>query len=420
MVYRILLLVALSGAVTITPAVAGGSIFSGNGIGEPVVGGGTRAEGLGGGAFGLADSMSFNSDNPALSAFTEHTLLRMAGQVGIFETSSAGMKDTDGQFVWQDFRVYFPVMKRWRLGIGATPRTQQDLKLFANRTAIFGSAAGDTVPYEDRDAWTGGRTDLMIDNAFRLSDKLAVGLSTGYIILRNDRTRLLDMPTVDPYNYYLPVSFDESETFRGFTFILGGYYSVTPSLGVGAAFRPRFNGHWDYELTKAGGATESSSRDGKSPGEVDLGISYKVSPRVVGVVDVRSGQWKKGDLGIIADSAGLDNPVSPLFVSLGFERPAGHTPQLTGFDLWSYRGGLYYRKNYWPLTNGLAVEDYGVTGGISMPVAEEAGWLHLALEGGLRGTDETKLGAKEMYWRGSLQLEMSETWFHRTRPRIPK
>jgi hypothetical protein len=404
----------------IAPAMAGGSIFSGNGIGEQVVGGGTRAQGLAGGAFGFADSMSFNSENPALSAFTERTLLRMSGQVGIYETSSAGMKDTDGEFLWNDFRIYFPVMKMWRLGLGATPRNQQDLKLFANHTAIFSGASLDTVHYEERDVWTGGRTDLMLDNSFRLSEKLAVGLSTGYILLHNDRTRMLDMPNVPDHNYYLSASYDESETFRGFTFIFGGYYSVTPKLGIGASYRPRFNGHWDYQLTKAGSASESSNRDGKSPGEVDVGISYKLSQRVVGVADLQSGQWKKGDLGIIADSAGVNNPVNPLFVSLGFERLAGHPPQLTGFELWGYRGGLYYHKNYWSLVNGVPVEDFGATGGISIPVADDAGWLHVALEGGFRGRDEAKLGATETYWRASVQLEMSETWFHRTRPRIPK
>ena len=92
----------------------------------------------------------------------------------------------------------------------------------------------------------------------------------------------------------------------------------------------------------------------------------------------------------------------------------------TGFDTWGYRAGLYYRKNYWPLRDGVPVEDYGVTAGLSIPVAGHSGWIHVAAEGGMRGRDESKLGATETYFRGSLQIEISETWFQRTKPRAPK
>jgi hypothetical protein len=66
------------------------------------------------------------------------------------------------------------------------------------------------------------------------------------------------------------------------------------------------------------------------------------------------------------------------------------------------------------------VDDIAATGGISIPVAAGDGWIHFAGELGLRGQDETKLGAREFFARGSLQLEISESWFQRAQPRQPK
>ena len=398
-------------------------MFSGNGVGEPIVGGGTRAQGFGGGGFGLADSMGFNSDNPALAAFSRRVLLRMSGQFGLWSTSSSGQKDTDSEFLWKDFFVYFPVLRTWRIGLGAVPQTHMDLRLFQNRVGIFqdtSSAITDTVHYEEQDSWQGSRVDLHFDNSVLVSDRLALGLSSAYILERNERDRSLVMPQVVLNSYYYGVNYTEIETFRGFTFGVGGYCEVSSKLGVGAVFRPRMPGHWDYTLSKGSGPQLTRSRSGHSPGEVDLGATYQFAPRFMGVADVRAGQWGEGDLGIIADTLGTIKPTNPLFLSVGFERMAGRSPQFTGFDTWGYRAGLYYRKQYWPERDGVPVEDYAVTAGVSIPVANHSGWVHVAAEGGMRGRDETKLGAKEAFFRGSLQLEMGETWFQRTKPRAPK
>jgi hypothetical protein len=122
-------------------------VFSGNGIGEQIVGGGTRSQGLGGGGLALVDSMGFNSDNPALAAFSLRTLIRMSGQFGIWETSSGGHKDTDAEFLWKDFFVYFPVTKAWRIGVGATPQMRMNVRIFENKVAQFADTSA-PIAYE--------------------------------------------------------------------------------------------------------------------------------------------------------------------------------------------------------------------------------------------------------------------------------
>ncbi|RPH93212.1 hypothetical protein EHM69_10875, partial [candidate division KSB1 bacterium] len=116
MAYRIILFVLAAVLCIVPGALAGGSVFSANNLGEQCVGGGVRAQGLGGGGFALLDSLSFNTTNPALSALLPRTTLRMSGQIGLWSTTGLdGRKDTDGEFQWQDLCVYFPVTHIWKI-----------------------------------------------------------------------------------------------------------------------------------------------------------------------------------------------------------------------------------------------------------------------------------------------------------------
>jgi hypothetical protein len=427
LVHRILAVVGI--IILVAAPLRAGSIFSANGIGEELVGGGARTQGLAGGGMALADSMSFNTRNPALAAFLTHTTLRMGGEVGWWTTTDVlNRKDTDSEFLWRDFALYFPLTRAWKIGLGAEPTLQMDALTIRQDSAVFHPVFHDTLVgdlvagrYELRSHYRGSATNLRLDNAWKVSDKFALGLSTQYILLRNERSRNLNMPEIQPGSYYFNVNYDESQTFRGWSFTLGGHYKINHDLEVSAAYRPRFTGHWHYELVKVGSdSAQIRDRDGHSPGRVNLGAAYRFSNAMILTADVQAEQWEKGDLGILVDPSSTVKPVNPLFVSVGVERVAGKSPQQTGFRLVGVRGGLYYRKHYWPEVNGQAVEDIGLTGGMSLPVAASAGWLHVAIEAGLRGLDKSKLGARETFLRTSLQLEMGETWFQRTRPRAPK
>jgi hypothetical protein len=423
LVHRTILLIFLALLVANLPAAAGGSIFSANGNGEQVVGGGTRAQGLGGGAFGFADSMSFNTENPALAAFARRTIIRISGEATAWTTYSGGHRDSDTDFEWKDFCLYFPVTSRWTIGAGAQPLRLMDLKTFDSLNASFDGR--EVVGYQQRNTFRGSSVGLRLDNAYRFNDQLSAGLSIEYTIERHERDRVLSLPAPSPYqtdtSYYYSTSYSDIETFRAWAPTFGVYYSIIPALGVGVAYRPRMKGQWEYIFSKNGNdSTFSRSRRGDQPGDFRAGLSYRLSKRVFTVADVETGQFAAGDLGIVAALAHLDKPVNPLFVSLGVERLAAKAPAYTGFETLGLRGGLYYRKNYWPERNGATVNDYGLTGGVSLPVAGGDGWLHFTGELGLRGQDEQKLGAKEFFARGSLQLEISETWFQRTKPRQPK
>jgi hypothetical protein len=74
--------------------------------------------------------------------------------------------------------------------------------------------------------------------------------------------------------------------------------------------------------------------------------------------------------------------------------------------------------HYWTNAAGDAVSETGITLGTSAPIGSWRGRLHVAFELGKRGSED--FGATETYLRTSIQIEMSELWFQRGKPRAPK
>ncbi len=322
--------------------VQAGSVFSANGVGEQLPGGGTRTQGLGGGGIGLADSLAFNTMNPALSAFVPRTTFRVGGQIGFWNTTAHGRTDADGEFTWQDVAIYVPMTARWKLGFGAQPLRQMDIMTFEPDTAVFAGTA-DTVAFEKRNRWRGSAIELRLDNSVRVTDKLALGVSAAYTLLRVERRQTIDLPQRVGRQYYYDTAYRQVETFRGWSAAVGGYYQVSPRVGVGLMLKPRVTGNWTYDFSKLD-ADSSLKRDrrGKSPGDFRVGASYRFAERMRSVADIAVGQWEREDLGILlADSLHSAAPINPLFVSLGIEREAGRAPLFTGFQLLVVaRGGV--------------------------------------------------------------------------------
>lgn len=402
-----------------TCAFAGGSMFSGNSVGEQLVGGGVRAAGAGGTGIALADSMSFHSGNPALIALATRTMFRMSGHVAWWGTSADGRNDTDAETVWQDVGVYLPLSSVWKIGLVAEPTRYADLATFGQRTAVFNDT--NAVHYEQRDVWQNGTVDLRIENAWRIGDRAALGIGAVYTIMRNANRHTIDLDQHVSSSYYLDASYRQVETYRGWTADIGAFARITSKLSAGVVYRPRGSGEWTYEFQKSqSDSVNKSERTGGSPGNVKAGISYAFSPRLIGLADAHLGQWEQGDLGALADAKASEPPVNPLFLAAGIERTPERSPVRPGFNNWGIRGGVYYRQHYWPEQSGAAVEEFALTFGLSAPFIGSTAYLHWAGEVGQRGFDEDKLGARETFFRTSIQIEIAEQWFQKQKPRLPQ
>jgi hypothetical protein len=413
--------------VLVTVAYAGGSVFSANGVGEQVTTGGVRAEGVGGGLFGLKDSVSFSSTNPALAAFARRTSIRMGGTVGFWSTTADGETDADAETIWRDFALYVPVMPKWVSGFVFEPQRKMDLKLFTRKTAYFDAPVGEGYTeqqYEERSAWAGSTIALRFNNAYKFTDCAAIGLSLNYLLEHNELTQKLDFDTAG----YRDVSYDQIQNYRGWSATLGLFGQVNERLGVGLFYTPRSSGNWQIESTK--GNSDSTVRretSGSQAGEFGLGLSYQLRTGWTGLLDARIGQWDNKDLKVTFAGQG-EKPQTPIWLSAGFERNL--IPKIVDQKqgLAGFRGGVFYRQHYWPrqrwapsgretaLTPS-ALSDIGLSAGASAFVNSGQGLIHGAVEAGFRGGSNIVVGTKETFFRTSIQIEISEKWFQRRNPR---
>jgi hypothetical protein len=396
------------------PLYAGGSIFSANGIGEHVVGGGARVLGLGGGGFGLADSMSFNSENPALTAFVRKTTARISGQFGYWQTKSGGQKDSDGEVTWKEFRLYFPLTSKWKLGLGAEPTRRMDIQTYDRRTGVYHGVSTDTVTYERRIFWSGSGMDVRIENAYRISEDFAVGLSLAYSFLRNQRETAL---LFDSSSTYRSLLYTDLASYRDWWISVGSFYRFSPRFSVGSYLRKQQTGHWSYEFTKSGADTVLKSNRSMSTPEwqYGVGLSYTIPPGIAVVCDLYGEAWNS-ELGLYGGST--VKPERPMYLSLGVERLAHRYTPKTVWNSLGYRAGFLFRRHYWPQISGNSVEEIAAVLGTSIPIGQSRGLLHWAAELGKRG--DSQMHVEENFLRLNIEFEIGELWFERSRPRTPK
>ncbi|MBU1920296.1 hypothetical protein KKG66_05585 [bacterium] len=414
MVRRTLQLISLLLFIGHVSAFAGGSIFSGNGLGEPQIQGGARAVGLAGGGLGLVDSMAFNTSNPSLAAFSRSALFRMSGQLGVWTVKSDGETDSDGEIAWSDFTVFLPVTGKYKIGLGVEAATRVDLRTFTPREAVF-TGSDSVAAYEERAVWNGGTTDIRLVNAYRLSDRLAVGLTLAYSFVNLNRDITLDFESSD----YQNAAYYQTARFKGWWTKVGFLWKPADKIGIGAYYRPRSGGDWELEIFENDGSKAIlTKRDGDTPSALGGGLSVMPHETWAITADLQTQFWSRRYLGILYDNNDQIVVKDPLFMSVGVEKFAKHDRLGGNMGQWAYRGGFFYRSHYWTNDAGDPVTEYGISLGTSIPVGGWLGRLHIAEEIGSRGSND--FGATENFFRTSLQLEMSEQWFQRDNPRIPK
>lgn len=383
---------------------AGGSIYSANGLGETLVLGGTRIVGLGGGGLALADSHGANFSNPALVALIPRTQVRLGGRLAFWSTTSGGETDADAEAGWQAFHLCFPLTPIWKFGFGFVPMRRMDVRTFEWREFEY-------EPYEERVKSTGGETIAQFVSGLRFSQQFSFGVAVGYAFRRQERWTMIEFESSD----WQDAEFHFDDSWRAWMVTIGALYQPHPRFSLGARFRPRQQGNWTTKDSYANQDSVAETQEsGDGPGDWGAGVAWGFSPGWMAVADGWLGQWKAGDLG----PRDARTPVRPVWLALGVERLARFGPRISPWNNWGYRAGLFYRQHHWPEQNGQTAADVGGAAGVSIPASGHRGTLHLAGEFGQRGSED--FGARETFVRFSLMVEMSERWFQRPKPRIPK
>ncbi|MBM3324941.1 MAG: hypothetical protein FJY66_04670, partial [Calditrichaeota bacterium] len=192
-------------------ALAGGSVYSANGLGEPLVLGGARIVGLGGGGLALADTQGANFSNPALVALIPGAQVAFGGNLGIWSTQRGDETDTDAEAGWQLFHLCFSVSPIWKMGLAVVPTRRMDVRTFQWDQYAY-------KVYEERTRNVGGEAEAQFLTGLRLSEKVSFGVAIGYAFRRLERWTTIDFSSSD----WRDAEFHFDDTWR----------SWVPTVGV--------------------------------------------------------------------------------------------------------------------------------------------------------------------------------------------
>jgi len=410
---RLLILLALAQG-----ALAGGSVFGPQPSGDPLVTGGVRSVGLGGAGLALWDSLGMHSDNAAAAANLTGTCLRAGLFTALYSVDDGINTDTDSEFGWQAFRLYLNVHPRYKMGIGIDPISHTDFRSFGNDSLSFETDSGTVYEnFESRKVWLGSETDIRWDHAVSLSRRFALGASIAFRSSYLEANHTLDFPTSGSSGGARDAIFHDVQRFRGFWGGLSFLAKPTDKLTFGGFWQSEANGDWDFErAVNHGGTSQISEPSGKRPGGFGAGISYRWHRSWTAYLDTRSQTWAVEHYGPLYENTLLEKK-SATSVSFGVEKLGGTRNTDEGFDRWDYRGGFAYRQQPWQTFDEAGktgdVNELALTLGLSIPLAQQAGKLHIALEAGQRSAADADV--TETFSRFYLQLDMHERWFKRER-----
>jgi len=401
-------------------AFAGGSIFGTQATGDRIVAGGVRAVGLGGAGLAIWDSLGFHSENPAAAAYTTGATLRVGFFGGHYGTSDKNASDSDSEFGWQAFRLYLNVHPRYKMGIGIDPVSRTDVRTFGQDSLGFETDSGMVYQnFESRRAWLGSSTDIRWDHAVKFSDKFALGATIAFASNYLEVGHNIDFPSSGSSSGPRDVYYRDIQRFSGFWGGLSFLARPSEKLSVGGFWKSETDGDWDYErAVNHGGEFQFTETGGTRPGEIGLGVGYHWARNWAAYLDMKQQSWTKKQYGPMFENSSLEDR-DALSAMLGVEKLGGTRLTDEGFDRWDYRAGFAFRQQPWQVISGATTSDVtemALSLGVTMPLVEQSGKLHLALEFGQRAASDVDV--TENFGRFYLQLDMHERWFKRERRKL--
>lgn len=157
-------------------------------------------------------------------------------------------------------------------------------------------------------------------------------------------------------------------------------------------------------------------------GEIGVGICYRHADKFMIEFDYTRSDWTKsgfdnvpgfrGNTASSASSSVFSATQSQAF-RLGFEIVPNRNDIRYYFKKVAYRGGAYYRDEYY-LLDGHKVNSMGLTFGLTLPVFRYYNGITLGVELGQRGTVSDNL-IRERYVNFSVGVNIYDRWFHKQR-----
>ena len=419
----LVLMCAVQGAT----AGSGGSTYSLLGLGDIRYVPGARSEGMG--YAGLALFSPQYIDGMAPATWSRIDRVRLEGSA-FYE----GFNSTDGTtsryLARMDFHgILFAVPVSRASGIvvvtGFTPFSEVNYDTYTssvvpslNVDPVTGQR--DSLGYQIHQVGTGGLTRGQLGLSWAPSEDISIGASFNYLF--GTINHVAAQIPLDPLASGGTFTFRSSLSGLNFTtgVVLTGFERITEALrplSLGFTVTTRTNLHTSMETTFEFAPPPEKSivvRDTGAatvgriavPFSYGVGLGYQPGNRWSLAADFSAQPWAASDFNG-STPYGIRNSYR---FGIGAEHGGSTEVTAKTFERYSYRFGFAYAATYYDV-NGQQINEWGITGGLGIPLAGESRLNVAAVYGG-RGTTAGSL-VKDKIFRLTVSLHISDVlpWF---------
>jgi len=406
------------------------SPYSRLGLGEFNLPNYTRELSMGGASTANYDALFINPSNPASYSALDLTTF----QIGMFSSFIEQSQEDPALTIdnttagLRYFAFGLPLTEWWGSAIGLQPYSSKGYDIGTVRTGP------DDIEIVDEFKGNGGFNQLYWGNSFEIAKGLSIGANASYLF-----GTMTESQTVfwNASNVFIS-QFDNRLRASGFRFDYGAQYNLNLAgdkvLGLGVTFAdasdlPVEVESYSYVIDPQQGPVDSlftsSSRDDELvlPSELSGGIYFgqksRRSPNRAWGVSFDYEIYTGSEFRTVDGRQTLEDGYKfqlggHLTPALTWEQTARRGNYLGAIE---YRLGGYFERT--PLMlNGTAIDDYGITFGIGLPVRQrglapgevKVSNVNLGLRMGRRGTLENNL-IREEYLTLFIGVSLNDKWF---------
>jgi hypothetical protein len=403
-----------------------GSIYSKIGIGFPIDGGSSAADGMGIMGVSYMEAYVPGYANPA---HWGHTVYGMAtGGIGLhsYAASDNQSSATNVMFSPTYFQVQFPLLRN-ELGMAVVlaPVTRSTFNQVRIESRIIGSGSTqDTLVYQMQNQGSGGVNKLEMGVGWRVTRNLSIGYAASLVFASIDN----EYSTIFANSEYNPVRYNRQTSGIGFGNRFGiqlGFPSVfgtNDAIDIGASVRLPITLNAERieeaDKTLANGSTETvitRTGDNLGDGEIRLplsyqaGLTYQLSRPLAVAAEGLYQSWS--DFNSDFNEAEEQLMADRYKLGLGLR----YFPYINGSDnflsRFKYRLGATYDTGHLEI-NGARVETLMFSFGLGILSPKSPSSIDISFEYGIRGTKAQDL-VKENIWGLRLSLNLAELVFYR-------
>lgn len=391
-----------------------------------------NSKAMGGVGFGLRDGAQINPLNPASYTAIDSLTFLFEGGVSLqnMNLNAGGVKLNAKNSSFDYLAMQFRLHPRLAMSIGLLPFSNVGYTVSDVQTATD-AGTGNTTNYVRSYSGDGGLHQLYAGLGMKILQDLSVGVNVSYFWGDINRTRGISYPNMSGgYNYRQ----DAVMSISAYKFDFGLQYTKKidkkHAMTFGAIYSPKQKLSNDYDVTSMlllNGTTQVMSSSNlkpdatlKLPNTFGFGVTYNYDRRLTVGVDYSLQQWSKAGFDLNSTDQSVNEDFKETYaysdrskISLGAE----YIPSLTGRSYLGhvkYRLGAYYMTPYYKINGEKAAREFGVTGGVGLPIPRSRSILSISGQF-VRVTGQGASVLDENIFRVSVGLTFNERWFFKRR-----